>query len=606
MPREVEVALPSPWWPTLTYESDFPLETGRRVLVPLGRSKRVGFAWRESGPHVPVKNNLRLRKIAAVLDETPSLPPDLVETLDWLGNRLPYGLGHAIRTACPAPLLKEGGFRLPEAGRGKPGKAQNTFCYEPRLGSRQEAYLEAILKAKGGSLLLFPDRDSLSSFFDFLPEEERATTCIWPLGGGTKLWEAWLAVRRGEKNIVLGTAGAVFAPVVDLSLVAVEEEADPSHQMPTFPRMSARTFASKRAALSGAKLILGGTSPSSKVALLSGVGCREVPKGRVFFVKIQPPQLGRDVRATSMPQEIPVSGKLREETERCLREGRNALWLLDRKGYANEIRCAECGRTVTCRSCEGKPRWSLENSAGICLDCGKTIDWPEECPGCRSRLLEVRHPGLEMSYGQAREIFGERYPLFLLSDYAGFGKRARREIARQLQAGPALFLGTRALLSLCRSLDVGLVGWLDVDIEGWKPDYAARAEGFRVVWLSCWTGKKPDSRRIVLQSRKPKQGWQIGLEVGFAFFWERELSERKALGLPPFRYLSEIEGEGELLSTIRKALESEGLEVFSGTKAVESAQVKLEGLERFRSLLAPFFAVKPGFQDYPKISLDFE
>ena len=209
--------------------------------MPLGRSKRVGFAWRESSSHVPVKNNLRLRKIAAVLDETPSLPPDLVETLDWLGNRLPYGLGHAIRTACPAPLLKEGVFQLPEVGRGKPGKAQNTFCYEPRLGSRQEAYLEAILKAKGGSLLLFPDRDSLSSFFDFLPEEKSATTCIWPLGGGTKLWEAWLTVRRGEKNIVLGTAGAVFAPVVDLSLVAVEEEADPSHQMPAFPRMSART-----------------------------------------------------------------------------------------------------------------------------------------------------------------------------------------------------------------------------------------------------------------------------------------------------------------------------------------------------------------------------
>lgn len=606
MPREVEVALPCPWWPTLTYETDFPLETGRRVLVPLGHSRRVGFAWRGDLSGKQARANLRLKKVSSVLDEGPCLTPDLVEVLDWLGNRLPYGLGHVIRMACPAPLLKGQRVQLPEAGKWNPGKAMNTFCYRPRFVSRQETYLEAILKAKAGCLLLFPDRDSLSSFFDFLPDERKALTCVWPLGGGTKLWEAWLAVRNGEKSIVMGTSGAVFAPVLDLSLVVVEEEADPSHQMPAFPRMSARTLASKRAALSGAVLVLGGTSPSSRVALLSGVNCREVPKGRVFFVKSQGAKAGSGLQTNSFPQDIPVSRKLREETEKCLSEGRNAFWLLDRKGYATEIRCTECDRTVTCRNCDGKPRWSLDSWAGVCLDCGETIEWPEQCPGCRGRLLEVRHPGLERSFEQAKGVFGNRYPVSLLSDYSGLGKKARKDLARKFQAVPALLLGTRALLPLCRSMDVGLIGWLDVDIEGWKPDYAARAEGFRTVWLSCWTGNEPDSRKIVLQSRKPKQGWQRGLEAGFTFFWERELSERKTLGLPPFRHLSEIAGDSELLSMIRKTLEIDGLEVFSGTRTVESLQVKLEGLEKFRGLLAPFFTVKPGFQDYPKISLDFE
>ena len=606
LPREVEVALPSPWWPTLTYESDFPLETAQRVLVPLGRSKRVGFAWDRGLSGKPVEPPPRLKKITSVIDEGPSLTHDLIDTLDWLGNRLPYGVGHAIRVACPAPLLKGEVVLLPEAAGVRPGKGLNTFCYEPRLASREETYIEAIIKAKGGCLLLFPDRDSLSGFFDLLPDKKKSLACVWPVGGGTKLWKAWLAVRRGEKSIVMGTSGAVFAPVLDLSLVIVEEEADPGHQMPAFPRMSARTLASKRAGLSGAALILGGTSPSSRVALLSGVDCGEVPKGRVFFVKTQAPPASRGLQSTSFPQEIPVSGKLREETERCLAEGRSALWILDRKGYATEIRCTECGRAVTCGRCDGKPRWSLDSGSGVCLGCGERTDWPEECPVCRGRLLEVRHPGLERSYDQAKGVFGGRYPVSLLSDYSSFGKRARRELARQFQTKPALVLGTRALLSLCRSSDVGLVGWLDIDIEGWKADYGARAEGFRTIWLSCWTGIEPDRRRIVVQSRKPKLGWQVGLEAGFTFFWERELSERKELGLPPFRHLSEIAGGSELLSTIRKALESDGLEVFSGTRAVESLQVKLQGFEKFRALLAPFFAVKQGFQDYPKISLDFE
>jgi len=574
--------------------------------VPLGRSRRVGFAWHSGLCGKRTETTLRLKRITSVLDEAPSLTPDLVETLDWLGNRLPYGLGHAIRLACPSPLLKGETVQLPKATGGKPGKGLNTFCYEPRFASRKETYIEAVMKAKGGCLLLFSERDSLSGFLDSLPDEKRAITIVWPLGGGARLWEAWLAARRGEKSIVLGTSGAVFAPLLNPSLVVVEEEADPSYQMPAFPRMSARTLASKRAALSGATLILGGTSPSSRVALVSGVNSGDVPKGRVFFVKTQGAPAGRTSQTTCFQQEIPVSGKLREETERCLGEGRKALWILDRKGYATEIVCIECGRTVTCRRCEGKPRWSLDSGSGVCLDCGETIGWPEECPVCRGPMLQARHPGLERSYDQARGIFGDRYPVSLHSDYSRLGKRARRELARQFQAGPALVLGTRALLSLCRSSDVGLVGWLDVDIEGWKADYTARAEGFRTVWLSCWTGKEPDTRRIVVQSRKPKRGWQIALEAGFDFFWERELFERKVLGLPPFMHLSEIAGKGEILSEIRKKLENEGLEVFSGTKATESVQVKLEGLERFRCLLAPFFAVKPGFQDYPKISLDFE
>ena len=343
LPREVEVALPSPWWPTLTYESDFSLETTQRVLVPLGRSRRVGFAWHRGVCGKPVETTLHLKKIISVIDEGPSLTHDLIETLDWLGNRLPYGLGHAIRVACPTPLLKGEIVPLPETAGGRSGKGLNTFCYEPRLASREETYIEAIMKAKGGCLLLFPDRDSLSGFFDFLPDEKKSLACIWPLGGGTKLWKAWLDVRSGEKSIVMGTSGAVFAPVLDLSLVIVEEEADPGHQMPAFPRMSARTLASKRAGLSGAALILGGTSPSSRVALVSGVNCGEVPKGRVFFVKSQLPLAGRAMQSTSFPQEIPVSGKLREETERCLREGRSALWILDRKGYATGIRRAREG-----------------------------------------------------------------------------------------------------------------------------------------------------------------------------------------------------------------------------------------------------------------------
>ena len=605
LPQEVEVVLPSPWWPSLTYKCDRSLPEGIRVSVPLRQATRVGFSWQggSSGKdHFP---SSRLREILSVIDETPPIPEDIWKILGWLGNRLPYGIGHAIRIACPAPLLKGQAVDLPGEKSHRIKNPEQSFCYLPRETSRYGTYLELIDKMDGGGLILFPARDALLDFFNLIPDRVKPLSCVWPVGGGEKLWKTWLSVRRGEKRLVLGTSGAVFAPVHDLALVIVEEEADPGHQMPAFPRISARTVSAKRAAFSGAALVLGGTSPSSRVAMLSKVACPEAPRGRVFFVR---PPSGLNPSPAILPflQEIPLSEKLIGETRRTLGEKRHVLWLLDRKGYAGELHCADCGRAVNCGKCGGRPRWSLEKRAGECQACGTKTPWPDECPTCRSRLLEIRHPGLEMSYERALGFFGEEAAVLLLPEYAVIGKKSRRALLGHLREKPALLLGTRSLLSLCRTIDVGLVGWLDADTESWKPDYGARAEGFRLVWSSCWTGRNPDNRKVILQSRKPKRGWQVALEAGFSYFWERELEERRKLELPPFCFLLEISAKGKCLPILKSVLEREGLEILSGTQEEGSLQVKINELERIRGLMMPFFAVNSSSQEYPRLSLDFE
>lgn len=605
MLQEVDVVLPSPWWPPLTYKYQRSLPEGLRVSVPLRQSKRIGFSWQGEPPGKTGFPSSRLREIITVIDEIPPIPPDIWKLLNWLGNRLPFGIGHAIKISCPAALLR-GQAVEPSKAEARLGRNKSTsFCYLPREISRYEVYLESIANMDGGGLILFPDRESLVDFFNFLPDQEKSFSCIWPVGGGEKLWETWLSVRRGEKRLVLGTSGAVFAPIRDLCLVVVEEEADPGHQMPSFPQISARTVASKRAAFCGASLLLGGSSPSSRVAMLSKLVCPESPRGRVSFIR---PPLGMNPSPDTLPflQEIPISEKLVEESRRVLGEGRQALWILDRKGYAGELRCADCGKTVFCRKCGGRPRWSLENVTGHCLACGEKTAWPEECPSCRSRLLQIWHPGLEKTYERARALFGEEASIILLPEYATLGKKARRALLGQLNGKPSLLLGTRSLLSLCRKIDVGLIGWLDADTENWKQDYGAKAEGFRIVWTSCWTGKNPDDRQVILQSRRPKKGWQVALEAGFNYFWDRELAERRKLELPPFCFLLEITAKGKTRSMLREAFEREGLEVLSGNQGEGSLQIKVHDLEKTRRLLAPFFAVNSTSLEFPHLSLDFE
>lgn len=605
MPHEIDVVLPAPWWTALTYECDRLVQEGIRVSVPLGRTRRTGFSCGTSKLESDLPTPSRLREVISVIDVVPPLPADLWKLVQWLGGNLLFGVGHVLKTACPSPLLKGCRVDLADAAPIQRRGGSRSFCYFPREKTRFDTYLDAIEKMEGGGLVLFPERGSLIDFFARLPDRMKTLSCLWPLGGGEKLWHDWLSVRRGEKRLVLGTSGAVFSPVQDLSLVIVEEEADPGHQMPSFPRISARTVAGHRASISGAAMVLGGTSPSSRVFMTSNAPCPETPRARIFFVR--PPLPKEPSKGLLLKEkEIQVSRKLVEETDRSLREGRHALWLLDRKGYAGELRCTECGRNVACKRCGGRPRWHLDSGTGDCLACGAITQWPEVCPSCRSRLLEIRNPGLESIYQRAQDLFGEKSTVSLLDEFANLGKRARKSILKGAGDSLSLFIGTRAILSLCRMLDIGLVGWLDADTETWKPEYDAKADGFRIVWASCWMGKDPDSRKVVIQSRKPKTGWQVALEAGFAYFWARELQERKNLELPPTCFLLEISQKGRILQEIRNALENEGFEVFSGSPGTESLQVKVNGFERIRRVLAPFFAVKFNRQDYPRLSLDFE
>ena len=97
----MEVALPLPIHRTFTYGVEGPPPPiGTRCVVPFRRDERIGWVTGTSSAP-PVKG---LRRVLSVLDETPTVPADLLELCRWMADYYVTPLGIALRAAMPAVL----------------------------------------------------------------------------------------------------------------------------------------------------------------------------------------------------------------------------------------------------------------------------------------------------------------------------------------------------------------------------------------------------------------------------------------------------------------------------------------------------------------------
>ncbi len=577
--ERIDVILTWPLWDSLVYNYNCDREVvpGSRVLVPLGKSKRVGFVLGKSDVELP--EDVNVRDVIEVIDPERVIDPDLWDMALWAGKVCMCGAGEVLNLILPKKFLS--GEKVSNSNVSLPTthyKLSTDFCYSPFDSGRVKFYRDELAKP-GRVLMMLPTHRRARSFFASLPESLKHEAILWPssIGGGVRLWEAWKLAHSKQVRIVVCAPNGIFAPLSPERFI-IEDEANPAYVIPYKINISARDLAARRANFLGSELITGGSLPSLRVFMNLRPGQEAKPDRSSVIIADMNCSLNEESRG--IKGSIPLTRSLIKRSYKALGDGRNVIWILNRLGDSSEVFCENCGESVRCPKCNNLMR-SESNGFVLmlrCRVCGKVVNMPDKCGHCGFDFLTGRKPGLEALFNIAKKYF---------NDVHIYSEKSR------VQDMHGLILSTNRGLDLCSKVNPGLVAWLDLDSELSWPDYNTRFSLFARLWASYWSGRKPKSdRKLLLQARKSGRIFAGSFLEGWEKFFTGELRIREEYELPPYGIMFEIScSDKKLRENVINNLDSKGLFVMDPGEGLEKLYVNTKSYDSVYEALKPFYSV---------------
>ncbi|GAA2182693.1 primosomal protein N' [Micromonospora lupini] len=395
--------------------------------------------------------------------------------------------------------------------------------------------------------------------------------------GPARRYRAFLAARRGQVPVVIGTRAAMFAPVERLGLVAVWDDGDDLHSEPRAPYPHARDVLLTRAQLTEAGALVGGYARTAEAQLLLETGwAREVVADRATvrarIPAIAPtgddPQLARDPGAATARLPSLAWTAARD----ALRADLPVLVQVPRRGYLPSISCADCRTPARCAHCAGPLALPSAGGTPACRWCAR-VAAAYACPECGGRRLRAAVTGAR----RTAEELGRAFPDVPVRT------SGREEVLTDVPGGAALVVATPGAEPTAEG-GYGAVLLLDSWALLTRADLRAGEEALRR-WLAAAALARPaPAGRVVVVADGALAPVQALLRWDAAWFAGRELAERRELGFPPAVRMASVTGPAEAVADLLAAARLPGdAEVLGPVPADEGRERMLVRVPRARA-----------------------
>ncbi len=630
----------------LSWRSAQPLRPGQLVRVPLGRREVLGVVWNAGGA-APDLAPQAIKDVAGVLEGLPPLDGRWRQLMAFAAQYYQRSLGEMALSSLPPQLRDLDNTQLARRLKKQVAAAALQVQPGPELSSQQadalaqmathpgpfllfgstgsgktEVYLRAVQQVleadpQAQALMLVPEINLTPQLEQRVRARfgEQAVVSMHSGLTPAQRLKNWLAAHSGAARIVLGTRMAVLASIPHLRLIVVDEEHDPSYKQQEGARYSARDLAIYRGQQCGARVLLGSATPS----LESWHHSRPADEGGRYLRLHMPERIGaaalpvvRRVDMNHQPRRTVLSAPLVQAIQARVQRGEQSMLLLNRRGYAPVLYCADCGWKSECRHCSAFRVFHKGDRTLRCHHCGATDRVPRTCPSCGNADIAPLGRGTEQLEEHLAELLagvqrpdGQPVHIARIDADTTRLKGALESQLAQVHSGEVdVLVGTQMIAKGHDFRRITLVAAINPDSALFSSDFRAPERLFALLMQAAGRAGRDAAQgesEMLVQTFHPTHPLFEALKRhDYPAFAASELAERATASLPPFSHQALLRADAReqavaqgFLNTARQTLEAwlteeggtETLEQVSLYPAVPMGLQKVADVERAQMLI---------------------
>ena len=358
---------------------------------------------------------------------------------------------------------------------------------------------------------------------------------------------------NGERVIVIGARSSLFLPFLNLGLVIIDEEHDPSYKQEDNIRYQARDLAIVRSKIEKTNIILASATPSLETINNFKIGKYDhVYLSKQFSGTPLPDISLIDLSLNKLEKDRWVSNKIIEEIKICIQNEEQALIFLNRRGYSPLTLCNNCGYRYECDQCSSWMVMHQQKKIFLCHQCGSTKMLDLNCPKCNEKeSIKFIGPGVERVAEELTKLFPKNCVSIMSSDNVNSPKKIKKFINDIENKKIDIIVATQIMAKGYDFPNLSLVAIVDADAGLFGGDPRAVEKTFNLLQqVGGRAGRGKKIGKVLLQTYFPDQ--QIIKSIQNRernSFIDKALEERRNFNIPPFGFMTSI-----ILSSHTKAL----------------------------------------------------
>jgi len=364
----------------------------------------------------------------------------------------------------------------------------------------------------------------------------------------------WIRFYSGDVKIVVGTRSAVFLQCPDLGMIIIDEEHDWSYKEHSSPRYNAKKVAFFRSEIENSLIVMGSATPSIETFYTSEKGIiKRHNLGKRFGGALLPEV--EITKINSKKSADMLSSILKLYTKRAVDSGKQAIYLLNRRGFSPIVICNNCSSVVLCPHCSISMNFHRDKNM-LCHYCGFTRPVPVNCDGCGSDDILMLGSGTQRIEEIISGVFKE-YKIFRLDQDSSRKRSTVYNLLEEMNDDKIdILVGTQLVAKGFDFHNVTLVGVLLADIGLNLPDFRSSEKIFSLlVQVAGRCGRGDSPGKVIVQTiNKNNPIFKYIIDQDYYGFYRSELDIRKALGYPPFSRLARLLVRGKSEEKVKETI----------------------------------------------------